>query len=106
MIQGTLLRGTTPTHEFELPYPIELIEDVRVVYGQNNKAILTKTKQDCEFEDGKLSVSLIQEETFLLSPRKTVEIQLRIKLTNGKVVRTEEPIFLRVIDSLSEEVMD
>jgi hypothetical protein len=35
-----------------------------------------------------------------------VEVEVRIKLTNGKVVRTEEPIALRVIDSMSDEVID
>ena len=33
MLDGTIIRGTTPEHEFELPYPIELVSDFRVVYG-------------------------------------------------------------------------
>lgn len=106
MIQGTVIRGTTPTHEFELPYPRELIEDIRVVYGQGGKAIFTKSGYQCTFSEGKLSVDLIQEETFLFSPLKKLEIEIRIKLTNGKVVRTEEPIVLRVIDTMSNEVID
>ena len=106
MIQGIVIRGTTPTHEFELPYPLAMVDDIRVVYGQNKKAIFTKSKEDCKLTEGQISVSLIQEETFLFSPHKKLEIELRIKLTNGKVVRTEEPIILRVIDSMSDEVID
>jgi hypothetical protein len=49
---------------------------------------------------------LIQEETFLFVPNKHLNIEIRIKLINGKVVRTEEPIILRVIDSMSDEVID
>jgi hypothetical protein len=33
MIHGLVIRGTTPEHEFELPYPVEMVEDIRVVYG-------------------------------------------------------------------------
>lgn len=106
MIQGIVIRGTTPTHDFELPYPKELIDDIRIVYGQNNKTIFTKTKDDCILTEDKISVSLIQEETFLFAPKKRLEIEVRLKLTNGKVVRTEEPIVLRVIDSMSDEVID
>ena len=106
MLQGTVIRGTTPTHEFELPYPKELIENIRIVYGQNKKAIFTKTEYDCTIENEKILVDLIQEETFLFSPRRNVEIEIRIKLTNGKVVRTEEPVVLKVVDSMGEEVID
>jgi hypothetical protein len=65
MIHGLVIRGTTPTHEFELPCSQALIEDVRVIYGQKGKALFTKTKDDCTIEDNKISISLIQEETFL-----------------------------------------
>ena len=106
MIDGTVIRGTTPEHEFELPYPVELVEDIRVVYGQGGKALFAKGFSECEVSDGKITVSLIQEETFLFTPRKHLNIEIRLKLTNGKVVRTEEPIVLRVIDSMSDEVID
>lgn len=106
MLQGIVIRGTTPTHEFELPYPIALVDDIRVVYGQNKKATIVKTINDCILTEGQISISLTQEETFLFSASKNLEIELRIKLANGKVVRTEEPIILRVIDSMSEEVID
>ena len=106
MLQGTIIRGTTPTHEFDLPYPQELIENIRIVYGQNKKAVVTKTEYDCVVKEGKISVDLIQEETFLFSPRRTVEIEIRIKFKDGKVVRTEEPIILKVVDSMSDEVID
>jgi hypothetical protein len=106
MVQGIVIRGTTPTHEFELPYPIALVDDIRVVYGQNKKAIIVKTINDCTLTEGQISISLTQEETFLFSASKKLEIELRIKLANGKVVRTEEPIILRVIGSMSDEVID
>lgn len=106
MLHGSVIRGTTPEHEFELPYPKEMVEDIRVVYGQGGKALFTKGLGECEISDGKITVSLIQEETFLFVPNKHLNIEVRIKLTNGKVVRSEEPIILKVIDSMSDEVID
>ena len=106
MIQGTIIRGTTPTHEFELPYPLDLIEDIRIIYGQNKKALFSKSSDQCEITEGKAAVTLMQEETFLFSPNKKLEIELWVKMKDGKVARTEEPILLRVIDSMSDGVMD
>lgn len=105
MLQGIIIRGTTPEHEFELPYPLELISDVRIIYGQGSRSIFTKTKEDCVLSEGKISVLLTEDETFSILPSKPLDIEIRIKLANGKIVRTEEPISLRVIDSMDNEVM-
>jgi hypothetical protein len=39
----------------------------------------------------------------LFSPRRNVEIELKIKLFNGMVIQSEEPITLRVIDTMCDE---
>lgn len=108
MIHGIVIRGTTPTHEFDLPYPIEIIQSLRITYGQSRKPVHIKKlgEYGCEVTDGKLKVSLNQIETFAFNPSKHVFIEIRIKLNNGKVVRTEEPIVLKVVDTMDEEVMD
>jgi hypothetical protein len=33
MIQGYVIRGTTPTHEFEIPYPIDIVKNIRITYA-------------------------------------------------------------------------
>jgi hypothetical protein len=33
MIQGYVIRGTTPTHEFEIPYPIDIVKNIRIIYA-------------------------------------------------------------------------
>jgi hypothetical protein len=48
---------------------------------------------------------LTQEETYSFEPTKPVMVELRIQLTNGKVLRSEESITLRVVDSFDNEVM-
>lgn len=105
MIQGRVIRGTTPTHEFELPYTPDFIDDIRVTYGQNKKPVFTKNKNQCILEDNKLTIELTQEDTFAFKPEKNVYVEIRIKLFNGEVVTTEEPIILRVVDTMDEEVM-
>ena len=106
MIHGIVIRGTTPEHEFDLPYPRELVQSLRVTYGQKGKVVFTKRWGDCQITEDKIIVSLTQEETFLFSARNLLEIEIRLKLTNGKVVRTEEPIVLRVIDTMDDEVIE
>lgn len=105
MLQGLVMRGTTPQHEFDLPYPGEIIEDVRVAYGQKHQVIFIKTLEDCQIDGNKLSVSLTQEETLMFAPDKLLCIEIKIKLTNGEVVRTTDPVVLRVVDTMDEEVM-
>ena len=63
-------------------------------------------KELCTITEGKIAVSLTQEDTFLFIPNKNLCVEVRIKLSNGKVVRTEDPIVLRVIDTMDEEVMN
>lgn len=106
MLQGAIIRGTTPEHEFDLPYPVEMVQDIHVTYGQKGKPVFTKTIKDCTITEGKIAVSLTQEDTFLFIPNKNLCVEVRIKLSNGKVVRTEDPIVLRVIDTMDEEVMN
>ena len=106
MLQGTIVRGTTPTHDFELPYAQELIKDVRVSYVQNNQEIITKTLDECRLVGNVLSTDLTQEETFLFAPRWRVEIEIKIQLFDKRVVRSEEAIELRVVDTVNKEVFD
>lgn len=106
MLQGTIIRGTTPIHEIEVPYPIEIIKDIRFVYGQKNKTVFVKQKEECNIQEGVATITLTQEETLSFVPNKNVDIEIRIKLTDGQVVRNEEPISLKVIDTCDEEIME
>lgn len=106
MLQGTIVRGTTPTHDFELPYQKEFINDVRISYVQNNQEILTKSLEECSLVGNVLSVDLTQEDTFLFLPKWNVEIEIKIQLFNKKVVKSEDTIELRVVDTVNKEVFD
>ena len=77
MLQGTIIRGTTPKHDFYLPYEKKFIKDLRITYGQNGKALFSKTLSECEFGENKVSVVLEQEETYLLNPNKKLYIEIQ-----------------------------
>lgn len=106
MVQGIVIRGTTAKHEFDLTQPVELVDDIRVIYGQKGKALFTKTWPDCQIVNKKIIVSLLQEETLLLNPNKLLNAEIIIKLKDGQVVGNPYPITFRVVGSMNEEIID
>lgn len=106
MVQGIVIRGTTSKHEFDLTQPEELIEDIRVIYGQKGKALFTKTWPDCQINNKKIVVSLLQEDTLLLNPNKLLYAEIILKLQDGQIVGSNSPYSFRVVGSMNEEIID
>ena len=105
MLQGIIIRGTTPKHDFEIPYQENNVKDIRVSYVQNNKVVLTKNKTHCVFFEKGISIQLTQEDTISFSPTKNVFVEIRIQLVDGNVVMNEEAMELRIVDSANVEVL-
>lgn len=100
-----MIRGTTPTHIFTLPFDAALVADLRISYAQDLKEILVKTKNDCNIEGNEVSVKLSQEDTFKFNCRKqVVQIQVRVLTTGGEVLNSDL-IILPVEQCLNEEVL-
>ena len=59
-----MIRGTTPTHQFILPFGVENIKSGRVIYSQDGQVILTKEISECALEEQTITIKLTQEETF------------------------------------------
>lgn len=106
MIQGTVIRGTTPVHKFELTQPQDGLQDIKIIYGQKGKALFSKTLSDCKIVDNKIQVSLMQEETLLLNPNKLLEVEIIFILKDGQVIGSATPYTYRVIHSMNEEIFD
>ena len=104
MISGSFSRGTTPTHIFTLPFEKELLADLRINYLQDNKKVLTKGKNDVTISGNDVTLMLTQEETFLFKEGKNVEVQLKIKTTDGQVLNSDI-IEMRIDKSLDNEVI-
>lgn len=77
-----MIRGTTPSHTFTLPFSADIISKMRIIYKQNDDIILVKTLDDCAVDGNTFSYKLTQEETLLFDSEIKVDIQVRV-LTTG-----------------------
>ena len=100
-----MIRGTTPTHTFTIPFEASDIEVARVIYSQNDKEIFTKTAAECALIDKSISVKLTQEETFLFNCNYPVQIQLRGKMKGIDEIRATDIILVPVGKCLENEVL-
>jgi hypothetical protein len=99
-----MIRGTTPTHVFQLPFETKLLKEVRISYAQDNKIVMEKKTEDCKMEGDTISVTLSQEETLLFSHGSVVELQLKVSTEAGNCLAT--PIIRKHIDEiLNQEVL-
>ena len=99
-----MIRGTTPTHIFTVPFDTSIIKTVRVIYEQNNKKILYKRNEDVEISDNTISLKLTQEDTLKFKHGKNVKIQLRV-LTNDGEAMNSAIIVDSVQECLDDEVL-
>lgn len=92
-------RGTTPTHNFTLPFTVPEGSCIRIVYAQNEQIILEKTTETCTVSDKCVTVRLTDAETlrFDCSPHYhngrhepyPVEIQIGVKTPHGDKLWSE-----------------
>lgn len=97
-------RGTTPTHTFALPFKVDSIEKLRIIYEQNDKTVLQKTEVDCRMEGNTISTKLSQEETLEFKENAVIKVQLRILTQTGDSLASI-PFHISSEEILSEEVL-
>ena len=85
----SIVRGTTPTHNFNLPIDTSELKTARVIYSQNDKIVFKKERDECKMEGNTVSVTLTQAETFSLDHKHTAQVQIRILTTDGKCPKTK-----------------
>lgn len=98
-------KGTTPTHNFMLPFPTDMVEEVEITYCQNGEEVLKKRTADAELSDSTVSVTLTQEETFSFVDDQDVHVQVRV-LTNEKDVLASNIMRITCERCLSCEVLE
>ncbi len=84
-----MIRGTTPTLEFTLPFDTSLIAEMYVTMTQNDKTVLEKTLSDCNCSGTSVSLTLTQEDTLRLQQqqlRSQAEMQIRVRTTAGEAL--------------------
>lgn len=99
-----MIRGTTPTHSWEMPFPASAVKAVRVTYTQDKTTILEKTESDCTIADNLISVKLTQEDTLNFEALKNASVQVKVLTTAGDVVANDESKIV-IQDTLNEEVL-
>ena len=89
-----MIRGTTPTHVFTLPFDTSDIKEVLITYAQNtytkkDNVLFEKKTADCVFGKNEILVNLTQEETFMFECKATAQVQVRILTTAGKALASD-----------------
>ena len=99
-----MIRGTTPTHIYTLPFDVNLIDKLRIIYNQNGRTILTKSEEDCTLTENVATTRLTQKDTLAFATTALVEIQLRILTKSGDALASD--VFTVMAERcLSEEVL-
>ena len=86
-----MIRGTTPTLEFTLPFDTSLIAEMYVTKAQGEKTVLEKTLSDCSCSGTSVSLALTQEDTLRLQqqPHSRAEMQIRVRTTAGEALASD-----------------
>lgn len=84
-----MIRGTTPTLEFTLPFDTDILAEAWVTMAQNNEVVLDKQLSECQCEGNVLTVRLTQEETIALKCNCLVEIQIRVRTKEGGALASD-----------------
>lgn len=100
-----MIRGTTPRLVFEFKHTVDFIKDLRITFEQNGEKKVEKKKDDVSFEDNKVIVKLLQEDTLAFSKAEVVEVQLKVLTVTGDVLATDV-YKLMVQDILNEEILE
>ena len=99
-----MIRGTTPTHIFNVDFDTTTIKEVKISYYQEGEEILVKRTEDCTIQNGTIETNLSQEETFLFDNTKFANIQVRI-LTLGNDALASSIMSVSVKECLDDEVL-
>lgn len=78
-----MIRGTTPTLEFIIPFDTSWLAEAYVTLSQRGTVVIDKPLEECTCNENKLTVRLTQEETLKLQCDCITEIQIRARTLAG-----------------------
>ena len=85
-----MIRGTTPTLTFKLPFQVSNLAEYWITISQKYENIaINKTSEDCTADDDTITVILSQEDTLKLIGDKPVYIQIRALTTEDEALATK-----------------
>ena len=92
-------KGCTCENTFTIPFMEDEIEAIRITYCQKDKVLFEKELSDCTFSEGAVSVTLNQEDTLKFDSFQIIEIQLKVKVRGGSVVKSN------IIETVTDKVL-
>lgn len=99
-----MIRGTTPTHIFKLPFDVSEIKSAMVIYAQNDKEVLRKETGDCAMMGNNIVAILTQQDTLEFDHKYRVQIQVRCLMDNGEALASKV-VKVPVGQCLNDEVL-
>lgn len=99
-----IVRGTTPTLSFGLPFSTDLLATGFVTVKQREEVVIEKELSACDCSGNVLTARLTQEDTLALELGSFVNIRLVVKTTGGDRLETKD-ITARVSDTHKDEVI-
>ena len=84
-----MIRGTTPTHTFTLPFDASTFKTIRVIYSQGSEPTLVKTGDEVKASGNTLTVKLTQDDTLKFSTKSVVKIQIRLLSHDGEALASD-----------------
>lgn len=81
-----MIRGSTPTLTFTLPFDGGIIASLYITFAQRGKEVLTLTEKDCALEGMTITTKLSQAQTLKFDHSCPLEIQMRILTTDGNAL--------------------
>lgn len=86
-----MIRGTTPTHYFDIKddgLDASVIAKVNVLYGQDDKLLFKKKTTECTVTDKTISTKLTREQSLMFDYKKPAQIQLIAETPTGDILET------------------
>lgn len=78
-----MIRGTTPTLTFTLPFNTSIIDVLYITFSQKDQEVFTLEKSDCILSDNVITAKLTQNQTLAFNHNSLVEIQIRVLTNDG-----------------------
>lgn len=99
-----MIRGTTPTHYFTLPFNAGEIDKLRITYAQSGLTVLELTEADVSTDGQEIRYQLTQEDTLKFKNNVLVELQIKVKTLEGNVLASNV-MAISVSKILNEDVL-
>lgn len=101
-IDSLIIRGGTKEHSFRVPFDIKLARKMRISYKQEGRLILEKNLRDVQvLGDNLIHYELSETDTLKFKADSIVTVQMRVELTNHKVI-TSEIFEVDVVDVIDD----